>query len=98
MPDDRPQHIGNHARWLPIFHFFALPVTMLYALNQIYTAVRSPTTASIVWAIYTTAIACAAGLPLPRPVLREDPPPELAITTTTTIVASAIKAASRRWR
>src|ERR1700726_4096824 len=59
MPEAPVQHYGNHTRRLPIFHFFVLPVTVFYALYQIYGAVRNPTRSSIVWAVYTTAIACA---------------------------------------
>jgi Family of unknown function (DUF6526) len=57
MPDAPLQNYGNHTRRLPIFHFFVLPVTTAYALFQVYTAISSPTTRSIVWAVYTAAIA-----------------------------------------
>jgi len=59
MPEPPVQHYGNHIRRLPIFHFFVLPVTVLYALYEIYEAIRNPTRSSIVWAVYTAAIACA---------------------------------------
>ncbi|HVT40633.1 MAG TPA: DUF6526 family protein [Gemmatimonadaceae bacterium] len=59
MPEAPVQNFSNHTRLLPIYHFFALPVTLLYALYQIYEAARNPTTASIVWAVYASAIACA---------------------------------------
>jgi hypothetical protein len=52
------QNYANHVRRFPIFHFFVLPVTVFYAVYQIYSAVRNPSTASIVWAVYATAIAC----------------------------------------
>ncbi len=59
MPDTNPQHIGNHTRWLPIFHFFALPVTLFYSLFQIKLAVSNPTRDSILYAIFTFAVASA---------------------------------------
>ncbi len=36
------QSYENHARWLPPFHFFVLPVLLVYVLNSLRHAVLSP--------------------------------------------------------
>ena len=36
------QNYKNHARWLPPFHFFVLPVLLVYVLNSLRHAVLSP--------------------------------------------------------
>ncbi|MBL0173321.1 MAG: hypothetical protein IPP90_22065 [Gemmatimonadaceae bacterium] len=59
MTDPGTQNIGNHTRWMPLFHFFAQPVTMFYALYQIKLAISSPTTDTIVYALFTFAVTCA---------------------------------------
>ena len=59
MTDTGSQHFGNHTRWLPLFHFFALPVTLFYALYQIKVVVANPTTDSILFALFTLAVATA---------------------------------------
>ena len=59
MTDPGTQNLGNHPRWFPLFHFFALPVTLFYSLYQIAVAVRDPTKASILYAVFTFAVACA---------------------------------------
>lgn len=59
MTDPGTQNLGNHLRWFPLFHFFALPVTLFYAIYQIVMAVKDPTRASILYAVFTFAVACA---------------------------------------
>lgn len=36
------QNYKSHARWLPPFHFFVLPVLLVYVLNSLRHAVLSP--------------------------------------------------------
>ena len=59
MSEPGSQHFGNHTRWLPMFHFFALPVTLLYAVYQITVAVGNPTKDTILFALFTLAAAIA---------------------------------------
>ena len=59
MTDPGTQHIGNHTRWFPLFHFFAFPVTLAYSFYQISVAIKNPTRDPILYAIYTFALACA---------------------------------------
>ena len=58
MTDPGTQNFGNHARWLPIFHFFALPVTLFYSIFQIVLAIKDPTKATMMYAVFTFAVAC----------------------------------------
>lgn len=51
-----PQTFANHARWQPIYHFFASPVTALYAVYAITLALRDPSTATILHAVWAAAI------------------------------------------
>ena len=60
MTDPGTQNFSNHARWLPLYHFFAFPVTLAYSLYQIKLAISNPTRDTILFAIYTFAIACVA--------------------------------------
>lgn len=41
MPN-KTQDYAHHAAFFPMFHFFASPITMAYAIRQIVVAVRSP--------------------------------------------------------
>ena len=49
------QTYANHARWLPYFHFFVLPVLGLNVLVQIYFVYRNFS----VWAIWNVLVAGA---------------------------------------
>lgn len=57
MADNQTQSFSSHTRWFPPFHFFALPVTLFYGLYKIVQAVRDPTTATAIAAVYAMAIA-----------------------------------------
>ena len=50
------QSFEKHARWLPIYHYFASPVTAIYALYAIGLAVREPSKATIIHAVWAAAI------------------------------------------
>lgn len=52
----KTQSFASHARWLPIYHFLASPVTALYALYAINLAIREPSKATIIHAVWATAI------------------------------------------
>lgn len=51
-----PQTFANHARWQPIYHFFASPVTALYAVYAINLALRDPSKTTIIHAVWAAAI------------------------------------------
>lgn len=50
------QSFANHARWLAPYHFFASPITALYALHAIGYAVYAPSWGHAVHALWATAI------------------------------------------
>lgn len=52
----RTQSFEKHAAWLPIYHYFASPITALYALYAIGLALREPSQASIIHAAWAAAI------------------------------------------
>jgi hypothetical protein len=52
---DRIQNYKNHARILPAFHFFVLPVLLLNLLNEIRRTWRNPSEG----AIFTVVVAAA---------------------------------------
>ena len=59
MTDPGTQHLGNHARYLPLFHFFAFPITLVFAIYQIRVAVGSPTTETILLAVFAVGVMTA---------------------------------------
>ena len=56
MPSEK-QVYRNHTRWFPLYHFVASPITGLYALWAIWTAIRVPGMTEIVHAIWAVGIA-----------------------------------------
>lgn len=57
----RPQTYATHRRWDPVFHFFVLPILMLlYPAWAIYHLTRHPTPQSIVWLLFSLAVAVLA--------------------------------------
>lgn len=42
MAENAPQNLGNHARYDPIFHFFALPVVILTVIAAVVHVVQRP--------------------------------------------------------
>ena len=36
------QNVKNHARWVPLYHFFGLPVLIMNAISSLVTAFRYP--------------------------------------------------------
>lgn len=53
------QSFANHSRWFPLYHFFASPVTGLYAVHAVVQAVKAPSQASILHAVWAAAISAA---------------------------------------
>jgi hypothetical protein len=53
---DKPQSLKNHARFVPLYHAFAFPVSVVYAAWQLIRLVRGPS--------WDTAIAALMGLAL----------------------------------
>lgn len=56
----RTQSFANHARWLPIYHFLASPVTAFWALHSIWHAIQDPELAH--WFEALVAVAISAGI------------------------------------
>lgn len=52
----RSQSFASHARWQPLFHFFASPLTALYAVYAIVSATKTPSTGAIIHAVWAAAI------------------------------------------
>lgn len=50
------QSFQSHARWFPIYHYFASPVTAIYAVYAITHAVREPSKATLIHAVWAAAI------------------------------------------
>lgn len=55
-----PQSYANHARFFPLFHFFASPVVALFAMHRVWVAFAAPSRAHAGEALF--AVAMAAGL------------------------------------
>lgn len=53
------QSFENHARWFPMYHFIASPITAIAALHLIGQAIRHPSTPHLLEALYGVAIAIA---------------------------------------
>lgn len=53
----RTQSFQNHTAWQPIFHYVASPLTGLYMLYAISLALREPSKASIIQALWAIGIA-----------------------------------------
>ncbi|MFI5311492.1 MAG: DUF6526 family protein [Gemmatimonadales bacterium] len=55
MAAERPQDLKNHRRWLPPFHFFALPVMLANVVATIWHVVRHPSP----WGYWQVVVAFA---------------------------------------
>lgn len=62
MPDRPAQTHANHARYVPAFHFFVLPVLLINVIVQIVAAVRAPGAASVWGVVVALALGTAAVL------------------------------------
>jgi hypothetical protein len=56
MSDDGVQSYSNHLRWLPPWHFFAVPVVSLNAAVELVRFVRAPSLGSAWTALFAIAI------------------------------------------
>ncbi len=59
MPSEKSQSFESHARYLPMFHFVASPITLLYFVYATVQAVKTPDRAHIVGAIWAFGIVAA---------------------------------------
>ncbi len=59
MPSANTQSFESHARYFPLFHFVASPLTLLYFAYATVQAVRTPDTAHVIHAIWALGIAAA---------------------------------------
>ncbi len=59
MTPQRTQSARRHARYFPLYHFFALPVTSGYAALAISTAFQEPSVATVSSALWALAIVAA---------------------------------------
>jgi len=58
MSDPAPQSFSHHARWDPIFHYFALPVLLiLFPLYSVVHLVRHPDHISLIVLVVALALA-----------------------------------------
>lgn len=68
MSDDAVQSYANHQRWLPPWHFFAIPVLGSNVIVQIVRFAREPAAdaawTAIVAIALVTALVCARWMPL----------------------------------
>lgn len=53
------QNYGNHARFFPMFHFFAFPIVAINALIELWHFVRAPGGAGLWTALVAVALALA---------------------------------------
>ena len=60
MSDTAPQSYAQHARYVPAFHFFVLPVLLINVIVQIVAAVRAPGAASAWGVVVALALGTAA--------------------------------------
>ena len=57
MSDDSVQNFGNHARWLPAWHFFVLPVLLINAIASLVTLAKGPSLGTLWEAVVAIALA-----------------------------------------
>lgn len=53
------QSFENHARWFPIYHFFASPITGLYALHSLVHTIGNPSVVHVMETLFAFAIFAA---------------------------------------
>ena len=56
------QSYKNHVRWLPAFHFFAVPVLLLHTINELRHLYASPSRSTVFAAVVAAAILTVAFL------------------------------------
>jgi hypothetical protein len=55
----KTQSFATHARWLPIYHFLASPITGIYAVYAIVLAIKAPSSAAAWHALWAVGISAA---------------------------------------
>lgn len=59
MSSRKQQSAASHTAWQPLFHFFATPVLLPYALYVTWGAIRAPSGATFLQAVVWMAVAAA---------------------------------------
>lgn len=57
---DKPQTFENHARFVPLFHFVALPILVFNVLSRLYRVFASPGMDSVVALLVSVALLLVA--------------------------------------
>ena len=60
---ERPQSYKSHRRYIPIYHFFVLPVVAINAIVEIVRLVRSPTLYQAWLVLFAVALAVFVNFP-----------------------------------
>ena len=60
MAESKPQSFANHLRWVPLYHFFAIPVLFLYVLWAVIQLFRYPSLSMVVQLFVALALAVVA--------------------------------------
>lgn len=55
----KAQSFENHARWNPLYHFVASPITGLYFVHTAWHAARNPSAAHLLEAVYAFGVFAA---------------------------------------
>lgn len=55
----KSQSFANHARWNPLYHFVASPLTGLYAIYAAYRAFSAPSADTIIHALWALGLSAA---------------------------------------
>jgi Family of unknown function (DUF6526) len=68
----KTQSYENHTRWLPFFHFFALPVLMINVLNTIRHLYLAPSSGTAFAVLVAAALLAVAFLARTQPLTAQD--------------------------
>lgn len=55
----KTQSFSSHARWLPIYHFVASPLTAIYAVRATLQAIQTPSADALWHAVWAVGISAA---------------------------------------
>lgn len=57
MTNGRPQSAKSHTRWVPLYHFVAQPLAVMYAAYQISMTIKAPSRPAIYLSLFAAAVA-----------------------------------------